>query len=169
MAKFYEWLLVVSNPRLIIVDTFQKVKGVPKSRNGPNYAEDYDAGAVFQSFAKDTGVSILLIHLTKKQDAEDPFDTLSGTLGTNVAADSLHVIKPHPKSGSMMLHDRGRDLAEYAIPIDFDKDACRSTKGIIVEEPGCSATEQKIIGALRNVGAFGMTPTDVHKTRPDPR
>ncbi|MGO9543272.1 MAG: AAA family ATPase [Rhodomicrobium sp.] len=161
--KFHEWRRCVSNPRLIIVDTFQKVKGAPKSRNGPNYAEDYDAGAVFQSFTKDTGVSILLIHHTKKQDAEDPFDTLSGTLGTNAAADSLHVIKPAPKSGSMMLHGRGRDLAEYAIPIEFDKDTCRWTKGTLFEVPNCSATEQKIIGAFRNVGAFEMTPSDVHK------
>ena len=63
----------------------------------------------------------------------------------------------------MMLHGRGRDLAEYAIPIEFDKDTCRWTKGTLFEVPNCSATEQKIIGAFRNVGAFEMTPSDVHK------
>ena len=50
--KFHEWRRCVSNPRLIIVDTFQKVKGAPKSRNGPNYAEDYDAERFFSPSLK---------------------------------------------------------------------------------------------------------------------
>ena len=162
IAKLHEWRASVKNPRLVIVDTFQKVKAPSKRQSGPGYAEDYEAGAAFQSFAKETGISDLLIHHTTKANPEDPFDALSGTLGTNAAPDSLLVIMPFKKGPGLMLHGKGRDLAEYATPITFDADLCRWVKGEIVEEHKAAAVSklQEAMAWLRDFLRPGPVSAD---------
>ena len=163
IAKLHEWRASVKNPRLVIVDTFQKVKAPAKGRkrSGPDYAEDYEAGAAFQSFYRETGISVLLLHHTTKADPEDPFNALTGTLGVNAAPDSLLVIVP--KGQGDMLYGKGRDLPEYDVPVTFDRETCRWVQGAIVEDANRSATEQKIIDVFARADKSELSPAEVYK------
>jgi AAA domain len=71
-----QWIKGVGNPRLVILDTLAGVKPI---RNNSGYAEDYDSLANLHRLANETGIGILVLHHTRKVDAEDPLDTISGT------------------------------------------------------------------------------------------
>ena len=64
----------------------------------------------------------MLVHHLRKAEADDPFDTISGTLGLTGAPDTVMVIKRD--TGGTMLHARGRDLIEIEKAIKFDAGTC---------------------------------------------
>jgi hypothetical protein len=70
-------------------------------------------------------VSIIVLHHQRKMEAEDPVDTVSGTLGLAGCADSVLVL--NRTSRGMTLYVRGRDIEEAEHAVSFDKVACRWT------------------------------------------
>ena len=56
-------------------------------------------------------------------DAEDPLDTVSGTLGFTGAADSVLVLNRDGQG--VTLYGRGRDIEEIETAVQFDRDLCR--------------------------------------------
>ena len=58
-------------------------------------------------------------------DADNAFDTVSGSHGLTGAADTVLVIKQH--SGGVTLHAAGRDIDESETAMQFDKATCRWT------------------------------------------
>ena len=71
--------------RLIIVDTFQKVKGQNKNK-ATTYEHDYDQVADLKALADRAGIAMLVAHHLRKIASEDIFDQVSGSLGLTGAA-----------------------------------------------------------------------------------
>jgi len=69
------------------------------------------------------GIAILVIHHTRKLTADDPIDTVSGTLGLAGCADTAMVLLR--LSQGTTLYCRGRDIEEAEHAIRFDAEACR--------------------------------------------
>lgn len=106
LGMFTEWVTVDDgcfgrielflefNPdcRLIIIDTFGKIRGRPDSRNSSVYQQDYKDMGAFKTLADKHNVSILLVHHTRKQDASDALDLVSGSTGLVGAADTIMVL-----------------------------------------------------------------------------
>ena len=65
--------------RLVIIDTLQKVR--ESGGDTYSYASDYEVIAKLKAFADEHGICLLLVHHTRKQQAEDKFDMISGTNG----------------------------------------------------------------------------------------
>ena len=112
--------------RLIVVDTFQKIRsslGVKVNAYGVDYA---DAGAL-KSFADKHSLCLLLVHhLRKMQDDSDPFNRISGTSGILGAADTALVLTRDKRSDAeTLLSITGRDVDEQELVCRFDKTACR--------------------------------------------
>ncbi len=63
--------------RLIIIDTLQKIREASGDRY--SYASDYEIIGQLKHFADQTGIALLLVHHTRKQQADDKFDMISGT------------------------------------------------------------------------------------------
>ena len=114
--------------RLIIIDTLQKIRedGGEKC----SYASDYDMMASLKSFADESGVCLLLVHHTRKQQADDRFDMISGTNGLLGAADGAFLLQKERRTDcSATLDISGRDQQdqrlyltrnnERLIPLDF--------------------------------------------------
>jgi hypothetical protein len=116
------WIKSKPNPRLIVIDTLAMVRP-PKKRDETNYDADYAAALELRTLANETGVAIVLVHHLRKQDSEDAFDTVSGTLGLTGAPDSVLVLK-RDTSGTIVLHGRGRDLTEIEKAMTFDRETC---------------------------------------------
>ncbi len=57
--------------------------------------------------------------------ADDPFDTISGTLGLNGAADTLLVMKRTRSDSEATIHMTGRDIAEGNFGLKFDQESGR--------------------------------------------
>ncbi|HXZ22799.1 MAG TPA: AAA family ATPase [Pseudolabrys sp.] len=142
-----EWCASVSSPTLVVIDTLEKFRPLPKP-GAPSYSQDYDAITGLQTITKNhPGLAIVLLHHNRKMDADDPFDTVSGTLGLTGAADTVLIIRRH--AGSVLLHVRGRDVEEIETPLQFNKAICRWTiLGAEAAEAVISAERTQIIEAL---------------------
>ena len=80
---------MAENPstRMIIVDTFQKIRGDGAGNTNP-YAHDYQELSMLKELAAKHGIAILLVHHLRKQGANDPVNTLTGSTGIAGAVDS---------------------------------------------------------------------------------
>jgi hypothetical protein len=116
------WIESKPHPRLVIIDTLAMVRA-PRKRDENNYEADYAAVLELRKLANETGVAIVLSHHLRKADADDAFDTVSGTLGLTGAPDTVLVLK-RDTSGVVILYGRGRDLTEIEMAMSFDKETC---------------------------------------------
>ena len=137
------WIKATPGARLIVLDTLAGVKPV-KTQQG--YTEDYDSLLALHRLANETGVSSIVLHHTRKMEADDPFDTISGTLGLAGCADTGIVLNRTSRGTS--LYVRGRDVEEAEHAITFDKHACRWTILGNAEEAHRSNERSRILAAL---------------------
>ena len=77
--------------RLVIIDTLQKVRAV--SGEAYSYAKDYEVIGQLKRFADSRQICLLLVLHTRKQPAEDSFETISGTTGLLGCADGAFILK----------------------------------------------------------------------------
>lgn len=100
--------------RLIIIDTLQKVR--ESGGDTYSYASDYEVITKLKSFADEHGICLLLVHHTRKQQAEDKFDMISGTNGLLGAADGAFLLqKERRTSNTAMLDISGRDQQDQRL------------------------------------------------------
>mgnify|MGYP002512706521 CR=1 FL=1 len=66
--------------KIVIVDTFQKIRQEIGS-NINSYSNDYKELGVLKQIASKHGIAILLVHHLRKQGANDPINTLTGSTG----------------------------------------------------------------------------------------
>jgi RecA-family ATPase len=116
------WADSVPNPRLVVLDT---LAGARPQRNAGEqlYDSDYKALVGLQKLAGEKHFGALVLHHTRKMQADDPLDTVSGTLGLTGCADTVMVI--NRTTAGTTLYVRGRDIEEGEHAIVFDKSTCR--------------------------------------------
>ena len=84
--------------RLIVLDTYQRVRGAAQGREGA-YSADYRETGALKAFADRHNVALLLVHhLRKMRDDGDPFAMISGTTGISGAADTMLVLSRERRS-----------------------------------------------------------------------
>jgi hypothetical protein len=150
-----EWIKEADKPRLVILDTLAGVKPI---RTNSGYAEDYESLTNIHRLANDIGIAVLVLHHTRKMDADDPIDTISGTLGLAGCADTLLVFAG--TSQGMTLYVRGRDIEEAEHAVTFDKQSCRWAIVGSAAEVQMSETRQAILSVL-NESADPLGPSDI--------
>ena len=73
--------------------------------------------------ADDCGVCLLLVHHTRKQQADDKFDMISGTNGLLGAADGAFLLQKEKRTdGSAILDVAGRDQQDQRMYLTKDKE-----------------------------------------------
>ena len=94
--------------KLIIIDTLQKIRESDSERSC--YASDYKVVSQLKQFADAKGICLLLVHHTRKQQADDKFDMISGTNGLLGAADGAFLLQKAKRTDSTATLDvSGRD------------------------------------------------------------
>ncbi|WAL65606.1 AAA family ATPase [Amycolatopsis cynarae] len=126
-ALLCEWLEENPHARLVIIDTFAKMRGADPSGMSA-YAADYAAAVRFKTLADHYGVPFLLIHHVRKQAAEDFQDMVSGTNGLTGAVDATLVLKRSRGQADGVLHVTGRDVEEAEYAMSFDANSGAWTK-----------------------------------------
>jgi hypothetical protein len=158
MEAIEAWSKSVSKPALIMIDTLKKVRA-PKQNRQSDYDADYEACQGLQKLAGTLGVAIIIAHQDRKMDAEDVFDTVSGTLGLTGGVDTIAVMKR--RAGVVTLYVEGRDLAE---PVEkavlFDRETCRWK--ILGEAAEIQrSTERRRVHAVLATAPDGMSSTEI--------
>ena len=97
----------------------QRVRG--RTPESGSYAADYDTLARLKEFSDTYGVALLLVHHTRKEGAEDVFNTISGTNGLMGAADgALILYKDRRTTSDAVLEAVGRDQQQVRLHLRFD-------------------------------------------------
>lgn len=105
--------------KLIIIDTLQKVREV--GGDNYSYANDYEIITRLKNFADSYGITLLLVHHTRKQKADDTFDMISGTNGLLGAADGAFLLQKEKRTGiTATLDVTGRDQPDQRIQLVKD-------------------------------------------------
>jgi hypothetical protein len=153
------WLDAHPDARLIIIDTWRCIK---PGADGRKSAYDEDAAGMqrLHGIAKEwPGLCILVVHHTRKLDADDPMDTISGTTGLTGVPDTLLVLARHGDGARLVAVSREME--------DYDKALKRNrqTKGWAIigdaKQLAATAERQEIFEALAGAPAEGMSASDV--------
>ena len=152
------WIEGAERPRLVIIDTLAVVRPPNRKEHG-TYDADYAAVKELRDLALKYGVAIILVHHLRKAEADDPFDTISGTLGLTGAPDSIMVIQRD--NAGTTLHGKGRDLIEIEKAIKFDPGTC--TWFVLGEASAIKKSTERgaIVKALEEAGNEPLTPNQI--------
>lgn len=106
---------------LIIIDTLQKIRET--SGDKYSYANDYEVIAKLKEFTDRTGICLLLVHHTRKQQADDKFEMISGTNGLMGAADGAFLLhKDKRVSSEAVLDISGRDQPDQSLYLNRNEE-----------------------------------------------
>jgi len=111
---------------LIIIDTFQKIRGGVQ-KNESIYSADYREMGEIKAFADKHGICILLVHhLRKQSDDADIFNRISGSMAIMGASDTSWVMARKKRDDTnTTLSVTGREVEEVDLIITFDKASVR--------------------------------------------
>ena len=100
--------------KLVIIDTLQKIREFGGDKY--SYSNDYEVITRLKKFTDNYGVCLLLVHHTRKQQADDKFDMISGTNGLLGAADGAFMLQKEKRtSNSAVLEISGRDQQDQKL------------------------------------------------------
>ena len=116
-----DWIEKAERPRLVIIDTLAMVRS-PARRDQSTYDADYAAVKELRDLAAEHGIAIIIVHHLRKADADDPFDTISGTLGLTGCPDAIMII--WREGNGVLLAAKGRDIEEVKKSVQFDAGTC---------------------------------------------
>ncbi len=114
LQSMQDWIKANENPRLIVIDTFQKIRPKSNAKFEDNaYSRDYVEVGMLHQLAIRNSVAILLIHHKRKAVSEDPFNGISGSSGITGAADAIMIFdKPDREKMAASILISGRDVSD---------------------------------------------------------
>ena len=152
-----DWGNSVSNPRLVILDT---LAGIRPERRGLEsvYDGDYRALQELHDWANKLGIAVVVLHHTRKMEADDPLDSISGSLGLAGCADTSLVLNRTSQGTTLYL--RGRDIEEAEHAVSFDPVNCRWTILGEASEIHRSKSRGAVLAVLENAKE-PMSPVEI--------
>ncbi len=119
------WAAEVKNPRLLIVDTLATIR--PTGGGKDDYKADYAALRGLHRLASESRIGVLVVHHVRKADADDVYDTVSGSTGLTGAADATVILgaKVGETGTEVTLYGKGRDIKGFQHAVEFDEERCR--------------------------------------------
>lgn len=153
------WLDGQPQARLIIIDTWRCIK---PGTDGRKTAYDEDAAGMqrLHAIAKHRpGLCILVVHHTRKLEADDPMDMISGTTGLTGVPDTLLVLAKHGEGARLVAVSREMDGYDKALKRNPDTNGW----AIIGDAKQLAATAERreILEALQGAPPEGLSSRDV--------
>ena len=108
--------------KLVIIDTLQKVRDSKGSAGKAGmYGNDYDDISSIKRIADGFNIAVLLVHhLRKLQDSDDPFNDVSGSTGIIGAADTNFILRRKRSGNAATLLVSGRDVEYQELTLQFN-------------------------------------------------
>ena len=153
-----DWCRSVADPVMVVIDTLEKFRPIQNGKTAA-YSADYAAMTGLQKIAGRHRIAVVVNHHVRKMEADDPFDTVSGTLGLTGAADTIVILKRH--AGAVTLHARGRDIEEVETALQFERATCRWTILGAAADVYVSNERAAVLSALATAGADGLAVSEI--------
>jgi AAA domain len=161
---------------VVILDTLGKV--MPPAGNGNQYGHDYSVLSALKATSDAVpGSSLVIVHHTRKMDAGDFLDAVSGTQGIAGAADTVLVLRRERQEPRATLQVTSRDAAEGEYSLILTESCAWELDGGSLTEASAAAQTAKATAGLGDrmtdvieaVGRFpeGVTPRELKAELPD--
>lgn len=148
LVHIENWLKEHPEGRLVVIDTLAKVRPMTH-KSSYSYADDYEALEGLKDLADRYAVAILVIHHTRKAEAEDPLDEVSGTTGLTGVVDTIAVLKSGQGRSDAILYVAGRDVEQKELALGFNGEKGLWTYLGDADEYRMGSERQEIIRVLR--------------------
>jgi DNA-binding HxlR family transcriptional regulator len=136
-------------PKLVVIDTLAAFKSGTAVIRKPQFDIDYEQARKLKDIADRYNCCVVVIAHTRKADADDVFDTVSGTLGLNAVADTIIILQHQRGSDSGKLHVTGRDVADEQYGLVFENGRWLITD-MVEQEP--ETTRDRVLRGLKQWG-----------------
>ena len=146
-----KWIISHNDARLVIIDTLRAFRSLTVGKNVNLYEKDTSDLDPIQKLAVKYGIAIVMIHHTTKVSPEDPFDSVSGTLGITGTADTIMVLKQDRTQADAVLMCRGREYEDGDIEVAMKFDMQFALWSVLgdASEFRASAERQEIVDLLK--------------------
>jgi len=158
-----QWIKEHPDARLIIIDTWAKIKPHLRHRAGnTGYDADYESISCVKELADKYSICILLAFHLRKEQADDPLDELNATSGAAGCADGAIILKRARGQADATLFATGRDYRE-------EQDLALSFNGGLwsvigtVEEHTVNHERKEILDLLREMDR-PLSPKEIAET-----
>lgn len=147
-----DWITAHADARLVVIDTLQRFRAPTNGKQGV-YEQDYEAFGALLKLCKRTRITIAFIHHVRKGEAEDPFDTISGSNGLIGSADGGWVLQRVRGQSSATLYMRGRRIPEQTLGLEWDEQICSWRYAGSGDDVRLTQDRRMVLDALRDDGA----------------
>ena len=142
--QLMEYLKKNPDTKLIIIDTLQKIRGL--SNETISYSRDYEVITQLKNLSDNYNLCILIVHHTRKQEAEDCFEKISGTNGLMGCADGAMIMTRKRGDPNAKLQITGRDQQDQIINLVQDPSSLlwefKNAETTLWEEPADPVIEK---------------------------
>lgn len=119
-----EWIKRHTDARLLLVDTFKRIRPLKANHHkaATTYDVDYDDVVPLTDLTTRNCIALGLVAHTRKLEAEDALAMVSGTYGLTGAADGALILARKRNSRTATLSVIGRDVEEQELALEFTPD-----------------------------------------------
>ena len=165
------WTEEVENPKLVVIDTFQKIKplGDQKTRNANAYEADYYYLSKLHSLAKELKICIIYVHHLSQADKAHSWDKIMGSTGHQGVTDAMYMLEREEGSNKATFKGIGRNIAEFKLDLEWDSNPKQPHTFQYIGDSFKESTKKhkrEIFKAMRQLAIDGSTsvkPADVYK------
>lgn len=104
---------------LVVIDVLAKLEPPKAGKGDKNYHDIYDMFTPLQELRKQHPFCLAMLTHLRKQEADDVFDALLGSVAYQGAQDVLWVLERKPKDDFAFLHIRDKDAEDKTIALRF--------------------------------------------------
>jgi hypothetical protein len=104
---------------LVVIDVLAKLEPTNGGKGEKNYHDVYEMFAPLQALRQQHPFCLAMLTHLRKQEAEDVFDNLHGSVAYQGAQDVLWVLERKPKDDFAFLHIRDKDAEDKTIALRF--------------------------------------------------
>lgn len=113
-----DWCESVDEPRLVVIDTIARIRSRNQQDKRQLYDKDYEVGELLTDLAAEQRIAIVPVGHTKKGEADDPLDLISGSTGLTGGMDGAMVLNRTRSAADAVLKGVHRELEhdpDYAL------------------------------------------------------
>ena len=116
------WHNKMKNPKLIIIDTFQKVKpmGSQKTKNANAYEVDYHYLSQLHATAKNLKICIIYVHHLSQADKSHSWDKIMGSTGHQGVTDAMYMLDRVEGTNKATFKGLGRNIPGFEMDIEWN-------------------------------------------------
>jgi RecA-family ATPase len=116
------WHEKTNNPKLVVVDTFQKIKpmGSQKTKNANAYEVDYHYLSQLHIMAKELKLCIIYVHHLSQADRSHSWDKIMGSTGHQGVTDAMYMLEREEVGNKGTFKGLGRNIAGFEMDIEWN-------------------------------------------------